>query len=208
MNYSDDSCMTEFTRGQTVAMIATYINLRAVPGSIQEIQDDDESGDSANSTSDSIFQQSETTGSNNVDDGSEPSESQVGGGSTSESTATDNSFFGAFSSLFGSSPSASSGSAGGSGFGFQQSNAGTNSFQGSIFGGFGSGDDGGGGGGLYTVAPQADIFTFASLAAPSPTTTDSESCPSLKSKGDSCSGSSQCCSGVCSGMFFFYRKCV
>jgi hypothetical protein len=203
MNYSDDTCMTEFTPGQTVAMIASYVELRSVPGSVQEIQENDGSDTPANSTSDSLYQQSDTTDSNNVDIGSEPPESQVGDGSTSENT--DNSSFAAFSSIFGFSPSASSGNGSGFGSGFPQNNAGTSSSQSSIFGsygGFGTGSYGSGGGG------QADIFALSSGAAPSPTTTNSKTCTSLKSAGDLCSGGSQCCSGVCGGIFFFDKKCV
>jgi hypothetical protein len=231
MDYSDDSCMTEFTPDQTVAMIASYIDLRAVPGSIMEVADDDESGAPANSTSDNLSQQSETTVSNNVDDGSEPSESEVDGGTesvsfgsgTSENTSTDNSNLpqssndGGFSSFLGFPQSTSSGDTGGSGLFFTQNNAGTSASLSSIFGSFGSGDGGGGGGNQELVPsgsdysePTVGIFTLSSITidtAPSPAAASSKECTSLKAKGESCSSGLQCCSGVCAGIFFF-DKCA
>jgi hypothetical protein len=234
MDYSDDSCMTEFTPGQTVAMIASYIELRAVPGSIMEVEDNDESHAPANNTSDNLSHKSETTVSNNVDDGSEPLENEVNGGmvvppesdsfdsSTSENTSTDNSSSpqssnGGFSTILTFSQSASSDNIGGSGLFFPQNNAGTTASQSSIFGSiFGSG--GGGGGdqelipsGFDYVAPTAGIFTLSPItvdAAPSPVAASSQACgASLKAKGELCSSDLQCCSGVCAGIFFF-DKCA
>jgi hypothetical protein len=222
MDYSDDSCMTEFTPGQTVAMIASYIKLRAVPGSIIEVEDNDEGSTPASSTSDNLSQQSETTVSNNVDDGGEPSEGEV------DSSAPENSNDGGFSTMFGFSQSAPSGNTGTSGFFSPQMNAGTSAPQSSSFGSFGGfgsfgsgdggGESGGGGGGQELVpsgfdyvAPTAGMFTPSSTtvdAAPSPVAANSQECgSSLKVKGELCSSNLQCCSGVCAGIFFF-DKCA
>jgi hypothetical protein len=195
MDYSDDSCMTEFTPGQTVAMIASYIELRAVAGSIVEVEDNDE-GSTPASTSDNLSQQSETTGSNNVDDGSEPSENVP-------QTGND----GGFSANFGFSQGAASGNTGSSGFFFPQNNAGTSAPLSSSFGSFGSFGSGNGGGGF--VAPTAGIFTLSSItvdAAPSPVAASSQACgASLKAKGELCTSDLQCCTGVCAATLFFNR---
>jgi hypothetical protein len=148
MNYSDDSCMTEFTPGQTEAIIASYIEFRAVPGSIGEASDNND-------------EPSESTASGTLDDGAldgesnSQSEGDSPGSSTSEITPTDNSSStqissngSPFSTIFGSSasqntPSDNSGSAfsgsafsgsafSGSAFSLQQTNTGAGGFPSSI----------------------------------------------------------------------------